>query len=102
MSRWDNMKNILCTNVKVDGEVSDVMVFTVLTAEILDAAYKAVDAVNYDEIYEVPDKDVGYYDYEPCYMSEAEEARAVELATADLRDAVTSAVAGLVADDGNA
>ena len=79
--------NILLTNVLVKGRnlcedgITDVMVFCdSLTAEMLAAAYRAEGSVSFDECYEVADGDVGFYLYEPCFLSKLEEARARELA----------------------
>ena len=78
------MKNIFMTNVAVNGVVDeedpDMMVFTNLSADVIQAAYKAEVTVTFDECYEVTDQDVGYYLYSPCYLSEKEEQRALELA----------------------
>ena len=79
--------NILLTNVLVRGRylcedgITDVMVFCdSLPAETLAAAYRAEGSVSFDECYEVPDDDVSFYLYEPCYLTKQEEARARELA----------------------
>jgi hypothetical protein len=79
--------NILLTNVLVKGRnlcedgITDVMVFCdSLPAETLAAAYRAEGSVSFDDCYEVPDGDVGFYLYEPCYLTKQEEARARELA----------------------
>ena len=82
------MSNILLTNVRVHGRdlsedgITDVMVFTDLSAEVLEAAYRAEGSVTFDECYAVPDNDVQYYLYEPCYLDKKEERRAIELAGA--------------------
>jgi len=73
-------RNVLITNVNDSGE--DVMAYTRLTAETLSNAYRQSGKVTFDEIYEVPDCDVQFYLYEPCWLTEAEEARAIELAAA--------------------
>jgi len=79
--------NILLTNVTVNGVpsvedgITDVMVFTEsLTAEQLAAAYRKEGSIGFDECYAVPDKDVGYYLYQPCWLRPREEARARQLA----------------------
>ena len=81
--------NILLTNVKVNGRdlsedgITDVMVLdTRLRAETLAAAYRNEGSITFDECYEVPDGDVQFYLYEPCYLTEQEETRASQLATA--------------------
>ena len=81
--------NILLTNVKVNGRdlsedgITDVMVLdTRLRAETLAAAYRNEGSITFDECYEVPDGDVQFYLYEPCYLTEQEEARASQLAAA--------------------
>ena len=78
------MKNIFMTNVAVNGVVDeedpDMMVFTNLSAEVIQAAYKADGRVTWDECYEVTDQDVGYYLYSACWLSESEERRALQLA----------------------
>ena len=66
---------VLCTNVN-GGD--DVMVFTTLTAGQLQATYQRT-AVTMDECYEVPERDLGVYLYEPCWLTLAEEARAREI-----------------------
>ena len=79
--------NILLTNVKVNGRsldedgVTDAMILeTTLTADVVAAAYRKEGSVTFDECYEVPDEDVKFYLYEPCWLSENEEKRALELA----------------------
>lgn len=72
-------RGILLTNVNNTGD--DVMVFTSLALEVLKKAYaSAVRKITYDEIYEVPERDYGYYLYEPCHLTLAEEAQALKLA----------------------
>ena len=73
-------RSIFMTNVNDTGD--DVMVFTRLDAETLKKAYTKSGKVTFDECYEVPEKDVGVYIYEPCWLSAAEEAKALELAAA--------------------
>jgi len=79
--------NILLTNVRVGGHdlsedgITDVMILdTKLTADVVSAAYCKEGTVTFDECYEVPDEDVKFYVYEPCWLNEAEEARALEMA----------------------
>ena len=76
------MNQILVTNVNDSGE--DVLVFTNLTAEILQAAYDKApkDKITYDEIYAIPEGDQQFYIYEPYWLSPAQEARAIKLAAA--------------------
>jgi len=81
--------NILLTNVKVNSRdlsedgITDVMVLeTRLHADTLAAAYRQEGSISFDECYEVPDRDVQFYLYEPCYLTEQEEARASQLAAA--------------------
>ncbi len=82
------MKNVLLTNVIVNGEslaedgITNVMVFTNLDAATIKAAYNASGAISFDECYEVPGADLSYYLYEPCTLSDAEEAHAKKLALA--------------------
>ena len=79
--------NILLTNVRVGGHdlsedgITDVMILdTKLTADMVSAAYRKEGSITFDECYEVTDEDEGFYLYEPCWLSEAEEARALEMA----------------------
>lgn len=83
------VRNILMTNVRINGEslaedgIDDIMVFTNLTPEQLQAAYRhptALLKVEWDDCYEVKDEEVQYYLYEACHLTEKEEARALELA----------------------
>lgn len=80
------MKNILFTDVRHNGRDlsgdggTNVMVFTRLTAGQLMAAYRAEGSVTFRECYAVPDRDVRFYLYEPCWLSDAEERRALDLA----------------------
>ncbi len=74
------LRNVFLTNVNGSGD--DVMAYTRLTAETLSNAYRQSGKITFDEIYEVPDNDVQFYLYEACWLTEAEEARAVELAAA--------------------
>jgi hypothetical protein len=79
MNRYpDNTRAILITDVNGSGD--DVMVFTSLPPEVLEAAY-ATTEITWAEFYEVPAKDLAYYLYEPCWLTLEEEARARELAT---------------------
>jgi len=69
---------IFMTNI--NGSGGDVMVFTSLTAEDLTRAYRnAPQRITWDEVSEVPDQDVGYYLYEPCWLTLAEETQARKL-----------------------
>lgn len=62
------MKNILVTNFDNDG--NDVMIFTeTFTVEKVEAKLKE-KGKTYDEIYEVPTKDLQYYIYEPTWREE--------------------------------
>ncbi len=75
----ENTRAIFVTNVNGSGD--DVMVFTSLTADVLAKAYtKATRKITYDEMYEVPERDTGFYLYEPCWLTVQEEARAQQLA----------------------
>ena len=69
-------RSILFTNVNGTGD--DVMVFTRLGPETLRPAFNKQGIV-FDDAYEVPEKDVGTYVYEPCWLSAAEEARALDI-----------------------
>lgn len=78
--------NVLLTNVRVNGAdlsengISDVMVLdTSLTADVLAAVYRADGRITFDECYEVPDRDVQFYLYEPCCLTRAEELRALRV-----------------------
>ena len=74
---------IFLTNVNGTGD--DVMVFTTLDADTIARAYQSPAApikTTFDECYEVPERDVQFYLYEPCYLYPKEEARARELAAA--------------------
>ncbi len=74
-----NTRSILATNVNSSGE--DVMIFTTLDVETLKAAYRsAKQKVTFDEMYEVPENDTGFYLYDPCHLTLAEEAQARLLA----------------------
>lgn len=78
------MKYVLLTNVKVNGETLDngddnVMVFSNLPAKIVESAYSGTK-ITFDECYEVPAEDIQYYIFQPCYLSSAEEKRAIKLA----------------------
>lgn len=72
-------KSILVTDLNGSGE--DVMVFTNLDAKTLEAAYRNSGKVTFGEIYEVPNDDVQFYIYEPCWLSEKEESQARKLAS---------------------
>ena len=76
------MNQILVTNVNDSGD--DVLVFTNLTPEILQAAYaKApLHKITYDECYAIPEGDEGYYLWEPCWLTAKQEAHATALAAA--------------------
>lgn len=77
--------SLLFTNVKINGEslaedgVDNVMVFTNLPLETLKAAYENEGSVSFDDACEVPGSDLSFYLYEPCYLTEAEEKKALEL-----------------------
>ena len=78
------MKNIFLTNVNSTGD--DVMVFTTLDADTVARAYQSPAChppVTFDECYEVPERDVQYYLYEPCHLNAKEETRARDLAAAN-------------------
>lgn len=83
------MKNILFTNVKKDGRAleddgasADVMVFAKqLTAEQLQAAFSA-KGFTWEDCYEVPGDDLQFYLYDPCFLSDQEEAQALKLVSA--------------------
>jgi len=72
----ENTHAVFLTNVNGSGD--DVMCFTTLDTDTLKKAYDG--KLTYDEMYIVPDKDVQYYIYEPCYLTLKEEQRARELA----------------------
>ena len=72
-----NLNNILITNVNGTGD--DVLVYTVLDAVTLANAYSKTK-ITFEECYAIKDEDVQYYLFEPCWLTEAEEARARELA----------------------
>ena len=72
-----NLNNILITNVNGNGD--DVLVYTVLDAVTLANAYSKTK-ITFEECYAIKDEDVQYYLFEPCWLTEAEEARARELA----------------------
>ncbi len=79
--------NVLLTNVRVNGVdlsedgVTDAMILeTRLTAETVAAANRHEGSITFDEYYDVPDDDVQFYIYAPCWLSEDEEKRAMELA----------------------
>jgi hypothetical protein len=80
--------NILLTNVRVNGRdlsedgITDTMILgTNLTAETIAAAYRKEGSITFDECCAVPDEDVKFYLYEPCWLSESEEQRALQLAS---------------------
>lgn len=58
------------------------MVFTTLTAEELRAVYLLTGKIAFDDCYEVPEKDVGFYLCEPCHLTLREEAFARKLLAA--------------------
>ena len=59
-------KNILVTDFQDSGE--NVMIFTEYwTSEEVESKLKQQD-VPYNEVYEVPTDDLGYYIYEPCHL----------------------------------
>lgn len=63
--------NILVTDYQGTGD--DVMVFTKkVTAEMIKEALD-VRGHTYNEIYEVPDKELGYYIYDPLHLPEKTE-----------------------------
>ena len=77
-----NPRSIFCTNVNGTGD--DVMIFTSLDVETLKRAHANAPAdrrVTYDECYEVPDKDIGTYIYEPCWLTLEQETHARTLAS---------------------
>lgn len=73
----ENTRSVLMTNVNGTGD--DVMVFTTLTAAELQRCYLLTQKIGFEECYEVPEKDVGFYLYEPCWLTLAEEAFARNL-----------------------
>ena len=78
MNRYpEDTRGIMLTNV--NGTDTDVMVFTTLTKEEVEAVFNRTKNVAFDECYEVPERDFRYYLYEPCHFTIAEEARAREL-----------------------
>jgi hypothetical protein len=80
MNRYpENTRGIMLTNV--NGTDDNVLVFTTLTKDELEAVY-AKTKVTFDECYEIPEQDFGYYLYEPCILTLKEEARARELLAA--------------------
>lgn len=75
----ENPKAVMFTNV--DGSDTNVMVFTSLDAGTIEKAYRnAPHQPQFDEVYEVPEQDVPYYLYEPCWLTIEEEERARQLA----------------------
>ena len=75
----EHTRAIYLTNVNASG--ADVMIFTSLTAAVIERAYRnAPRQTTWDELYEVPQADVGYYIYEPCWLTLDEEAVAREFA----------------------
>lgn len=74
------MRNLFFSNVNGSGD--DVMIFTNLSLAVIEAAYKASGKITYDDACEVKDEDVGYYIYEPCWLTEKEEQVAIKLAAA--------------------
>jgi hypothetical protein len=60
--------NILVTNFDASGD--DVMIIT--ENPLFDEGYVkeklTAKKQHFDEVYEVPDDEVGYYIYEPCYL----------------------------------
>jgi len=77
-----DLNNILLTNVNGSGD--DVLVYTRLDAETLAAAYRDT-GITFDECYAIKDEDVQYYLFEPCWLTAAEESRALELSSAPPR-----------------
>jgi hypothetical protein len=73
----EHTRAIFVANVNGSGE--DVMVFTTLSAEQLERTYRHT-SLTFEEIYEVPEQDIGTHLWEPCWLTLAEEARALELA----------------------
>lgn len=64
----NKMKNILVTGF--DGSDEDVMIFTeTLTVEGVESKLK-LSGHTFNEIYEVPKSDLGFYIYEPCWIEE--------------------------------
>ena len=80
------MASTLFTNVRKNGRligedgITDVMMFSRLSADTLAAAYRDEGSITWDECYAVPDRDVSLYLYDPCHLTEQEERRAVKLA----------------------
>ena len=72
--------NVLFTNVNGSGD--DVLVYTSLPSEVLIKAYKNQKKVTFDEAYPIKDEEVQFYIHEPCWLTEDEEAKAKELASA--------------------
>ena len=71
--------SIFLTNVNGSGD--DVMIFTSLDAETIRRAYTAAPVkTTWDELYEVPEANVGFYLFDTCWLTVAEEAQARKLA----------------------
>jgi len=65
------MRNILVTNYDNSGE--DVMIFSErLTDKIVEKALTK-KGQTFEEIYEVPTKDLQYYIYDPCHFTPQQE-----------------------------
>ncbi len=74
------MRSILLTDVQfAEEEPSNVMVFTTASVEDACDGYKQA-GVKFNECYEVPGKDLSFYLFEPCNLTQRETQRLKKLA----------------------
>jgi len=71
-----NDRSIMVSGYSDTGE--DVMIFTTLTDKQIEQAL-IKKGQTFIEVYEVPQQDLQYYIYEPCYFNEKTEANILKI-----------------------